>query len=104
MKPNFSLPTVFPSALFALMVALALIAGFVSYGIGREALKGINQLDMQLTKKARAAKAAAQAGQSVLLLKEGDVIAKVKSRINGDIKAGKTKPVQEKSKKSEKKS
>jgi hypothetical protein len=92
MKKNSSV--MLTSILLGSVAVIALITGLASYSIGHEALKGINQIDVKPI-KAKKASSGVQVtqGQPVPFLKESELIAGVKSRIKGELKGGKAKPV-----------
>jgi hypothetical protein len=79
------------TGLLVVMFTVALTLGLASYTLGREALKGINQLDIQATKRSKAVKANAQDG-AVQFLNEKELITNVRTRIRGEVKSGKAKP------------
>lgn len=76
-------------ALTFILLTLMLGAGIVSsawgFAIGREALKGITQPDSRPTNKANRKNPGGR--EELTLLKEEDILATVKSRINGNSKA-----------------
>jgi hypothetical protein len=80
--------------LLTTVVGIALISGIVSFVLGSESLKGVNQIDLKPLKGTKAAKTDEGVifGETIPFLKESDLITDVKARIKGDIKSGKTKP------------
>lgn len=81
-------------ALTLILLLLMLIGGYISaiwgYAIGHEAIEGVNQPDSRPAGKIGFRKNKSQQQQGVVMLKEADVLAAVKARIDG--KGKKAKP------------
>lgn len=81
-------------ALTLILLLLMLIGGYISaiwgYAIGHEAIEGVNQPDSRPAGKIGFRKNKSQQQQGVMMLKEADVLAAVKARIDG--KGKKAKP------------
>ncbi len=82
------------SLLLFIVLGIALVSGLISYTLGSESLKGVNQIDLKPLKGSKAAKTGegVTIGETIPFLKESALITDVKARIRGDIKSGKTKP------------
>ena len=71
-------------ALLSLMAIAGLLSTIVGITIGREALKGVTQPDTRPSSLLKPSKASSKPTDELVILREEDILAKVKSRINGD--------------------
>lgn len=74
--------------LLTLMFGAGIVSGAWGFAIGREALKGITQPDARPTNKVNKKNTSGR-GEELVILKEDDILKKVKDRIDG----GTAKPV-----------
>lgn len=74
--------------LLLLMIGAGYMSGVLGFTVGSEAIKGVTQPDARPTSKIKQRQTASAAGK-VEMLKEEDILAKVKARIEGK---GKAKP------------
>ncbi len=78
-------------SLLALMAVAGLVSAAVGSAIGREALKGVTQPDTRPTSNLAKTRQASSPKDSLVILREEDILAKVKQRMSGA--ASKQKPV-----------
>jgi hypothetical protein len=81
--------------LLALMLTAGLVSVFFGIAVGREALKGITQPDTRRTNRPATSRKPNTPQENLVLLKEEEIIAKVKVRINGTGKQGRNSPKSE---------
>ncbi|HEY9753258.1 MAG TPA: hypothetical protein V6C46_09915 [Coleofasciculaceae cyanobacterium] len=70
--------------LLSLMAIAGLLSTIVGMTIGREALKGVTQPDTRPSSLLKPSKAPSKSTDELIVLREEDILAKVKSRINAD--------------------
>lgn len=81
MKLNYSVA--FTLILLTLMLGASYMSGRLGYTLGHEALKGVTQPDTRPTSKIKSRKRTSQQPAAVVMLKEEDILATVKARIEG---------------------
>lgn len=83
MKLNFAV--IFTLILLSLMIGAGVVSAAVGYRLGREALKGITQPDTRPTSNMARRNTNASGTQHVVILKEADILADVKARMEGKV-------------------